>query len=316
VLLAVNLNYWYAWVLLTPIILWVARRFPLERGTFLRSAPVHLAGALVITLGHLALVMLGRAAIEGWLGTNAFGTTEFQRMFFLNFDWEMVTYLAIVGLSHARRYHGQAKAHALDASFRETRLMDAQLQTLRRQIQPDFLFNTLNTVSGLMHRDVHAADTVLVRLGRLFRRTIETVNVEKVALSHELDLLSDYAAIEQARFRDRLTIDFDIEHGTEECLVPTFLLQPLVENAISHSIGRRSGPGQVLVSATRVGDVLRLEVMDNDAAVDAARLSELEHSAAFSNTRSRLAHLYGPRHRLAVSGPPHGLSVQIELPVD
>jgi two-component system, LytTR family, sensor kinase len=318
ILLALNLNYWYSWAVLTPLILWLARRFPLERGTFVRSFPVHVVGVFAITLAHVSLVMLGRAGIDWWLGmSRASWAAEFQRMFFLYFDWEMMTYWAIVGMSHARRYHHEAQDRALAASRLETRLVEAQLQTLQRQIQPHFLFNTLNTVSALMHRDVDAADAMLVRLGGLLRQAIETVDVQEVALAHELDFLRDYVAIEQARFQDRLTVDFEIEPGTEDCTVPNFLLQPLVENAIRHGIGPRSGPGRVWVRAARDGDVLRLEVRDDGVGVDAARLSDLEHGVGLSNTRSRLAHLYGPRQRFAVSRPYEGgLAVQIELPID
>ena len=317
VLLALNLSYWYSWALLAPIVLWLARRFPLDNGTYLRSVPVHLAGVFVITAAHFSLVLLGRAAFDSSLDmSNQFWLTEFQRMFFLDFDWEMMPYWAILCLSHARRDHHQEKAPALAKSRLETRLMEAQLQTLQRQIQPHFLFNTLNTVSGLMHRDAAAADAMLMRLGGLLRRSIETVDVQEVALSRELDFVRDYVAIHQARFQDRLTVDFDIEPGTEDCSVPNFLLQPLVENGIRHGNGRRSGPGRVRVTAARVGGVLRLEVTDDGLDTDAGRLAELEQGVGVSNIRARLADLYGSRHRFAVSTSRNGgLSVQIELPI-
>ena len=184
-------------------------------------------------------------------------------MFFLNFDWEMMTYWTIVGISHALRYHYEAQDRALRASRLETRLMEAQLQTLQRQLQPHFLFNTLNTIAALMHRDVEAADAMLARLGDLLRLSFETLGVQEVALEQELDFLRQYVAIEQARFRERLTVSFDIDDDALECLVPNLLLQPLVENAIRHGIGPRVGPGHVLVRAARSGSVLELEVRDD-----------------------------------------------------
>ena len=317
-LLTLNLQYWYSWALVTPVVLWLSRVAPLERGRLWRSVPAHLAGVLGVTLAHVSLVTLGRVGLDQ-LHPMPGGDWRmwFQRMVFLNFDYEMMTYWCIVGLSHALRYHYESQARALATSQLETRLVEAQLQTLQRQIQPHFLFNTLNTISALMHRDVDAADEMLVRLGRLLRQAIETVDVQEVSLAAELDFLRQYVAIEQARFQDRLTVEFAIDPDTEDAPVPNFLLQPLVENSIRHGIGPRPGPGHVWVTARRVGDSLRLEVRDDGVGVDAGRLSDLEHGVGLSNTRSRLAHLYGDRHRFTVTRPPEGgLAVAIEIPMD
>jgi two-component system LytT family sensor kinase len=316
-LLLLNLNYWYSWALLTPGILWLARRFPLERGSWLRSVPVHVAGVFVCTLAHVSLVMLGRSGIFSWRGESQQLMSEFQRLFFGNFDWEMMTYWTIVGVSHALRYHYEAQDRRLRASQLETRLMEAQLQSLQRQLQPHFLFNTLNTIAALMHRDVEAADAMLARLGDLLRLSFENLGVQEVALEQELDFLRQYVAIEQARFRERLTVTFEVAPDALECLVPNLLLQPLVENAIRHGIGPRIGPGHVLVRAVRAGSVLELEVRDDGVGVPAAKLSDLEQGVGLSNTRSRLAHLYGGHHRFEVRRPAGGgLSVVIAIPVD
>lgn len=317
VLLALNLQYWYSWAVVTPAILWLSRQAPLERGRLWRSVPIHLAGVFAATIVHVSLVTLGRAGIAQFHPMPGEWRMWFQRMVFLNFDWEMMTYWSIVGLSHALRYHYEAQARALATSRLETRLVEAQLQNLQRQIQPHFLFNTLNTISALMHRDVEAADEMLVRLGRLLRQAVETVDVQEVSLAAELDFLQQYVAIEQARFQDRLTVEFAIEPGTEDCPVPNFLLQPLVENSIRHGIGPRTGPGHVWVTARRQGDTLCLEVRDDGVGVEPSRLSDLEQGVGISNTRSRLAHLYGQRHRFAVGRPAQGgLAVVIEIPVD
>jgi two-component system LytT family sensor kinase len=317
-LLLLNLNYWYSWALLTPGILWLARRFPFERETWLRSVPVHVAGVFACTLAHVSLVMLGRGAIYSWRGESlGVWSSEFQRMFFLNFDYETMTYWTIVGVSHALRYHYESQDRALRASRLETRLIEAQLQTLQRQLQPHFLFNTLNTISALMHRDVEAADAMLARLGDLLRMSFETLGVQEVSLEQELDFLRKYVAIEQARFRERLDVTFDVAPDALDCLVPNLLLQPLVENAIRHGIGPRIGPGHVLVRATRSGSVLELEVRDDGVGVPAAKLSDLEQGVGISNTRSRLVHLYGDQHRFEVRRPAGGgLSVVIAIPVD
>ncbi len=317
-LLLLNLNYWYSWALLTPAILWLARRFPLEGATWMRSVPVHLVGVFVCTLLHCAMVIAGRFAVYSWWGTwKGDWLMQFQEMFFRYFDWEMMTYWTIVGLGHALRYHYEAQDRALTASKLETRLVEAQLQTLQRQLQPHFLFNTLNTVSALMHRDVEAADRMLAQLGDLLRLSFETVDVQEVSLAQELDFLRKYVAIEQARFRERLHVTFEVDPAAHECLVPNLLLQPLVENAIRHGIGPRVEPGHVLVRAARVGDRLELEVRDDGVGVPHSAMADLAHGVGWSNTRSRLAHLYGARHRFTLGRPAGGgLSVTIVIPVD
>ena len=317
-LLLLNLNYWYSWALLTPGILWLARRFPFERGAWLRSVPAHVAGVFAATLAHVSLNVPAPTEIYTWSGeSTGVWSTVFQRMFFLNFDWEMMTYWTIVGVSYAARYHYEAQDRALRASRLETRLIEAQLQTLQRQLQPHFLFNTLNTISALMHRDVEAADAMLARLGDLLRMSFETLGVQEVSLAQELDFLRKYVAIEQARFRDRLDVTFEVGEDVLDCPVPNLLLQPLVENAIRHGIGPRIGPGHVWVRAARTGSVLELEVRDDGVGVPAAKLSDLEQGVGLSNTRSRLVHLYGAGHRFEVRRPAGGgLSVVIAIPVD
>ncbi len=318
-LLLLNLNYWFSWALLAPPVLWLARCFPLERATWRRSVPVHVAGVFVATLAHVSLVMVGRSGIGAWFGhaRRMSWLAEFQEMFFLNFDWEMMTYWTIVGLSHAVRYHYEARWRALASAQLETRLIEAQLQTLQRQLQPHFLFNALNTVSALMHRDVEAADAMLAQLGDLLRMSFETLDVQEVALEQEFDFLRKYVAIEQARFRERLHVTIDVEPGTGHCLVPNLLLQPLVENAIRHGIGPRVEPGHVLVRATRTGETLELEVRDDGVGVAEAALANLSSGVGWSNTRARLAHLYGERHRFVVTRPSGGgLSVAVVIPVD
>ena len=141
-------------------------------------------------------------------------------------------------------------------------------------MQPHFLFNTLNTISALMHRDVDAADAMIARLSDLLRMSLQRVGVQEVPLKEELDFLSKYLEIEQTRFRDRLTVVFDVQADTLDALVPNLLLQPLVENAIKHGIGPRPTPGQIAVRARRVGAMLELDVQDNGVGLSAARLTD------------------------------------------
>ena len=316
-LLALNLGYWYSWAALTPAILWLTARFPFDRATWKLAIPVHIAGVVAATFTHVVLAVASRMATY-WAFGESLDTWlhEAQEMLFLNFDWEMMTYWTIVGVGMAMKYMHEARVRELGAAQLETRLVEARLHTLQRQMQPHFLFNTLNTISALMHRDVEAADAMIARLSDLLRMSLHRVGMQEVALKEELDFLSKYLEIEQTRFRDRLTVVFDVHSDTLDALVPNLLLQPLVENAIKHGVGPRPTPGQITVRARRNGALLELDVQDNGVGLSAARLTDFNRGVGLSNTRSRLDHLYGSLHRFEFRQPAEGgLLVCIAIPM-
>jgi signal transduction histidine kinase len=316
-LFVLNLGYWYSWACLAPGILWLSRRFPLDKQHWRVSLPMHLVGVFAATTLHVAMSVATRMATYWTIGeSTASWRREAQRMFFLNFDWEMMTYWAIVGLCHALAYRHVAQVRALRASQLETSLVEAQLQSLQRQLQPHFLFNTLNTISALMHRDVDAADAMIARLSDLLRISLQMVGVQEVSLKEELDFLSKYLEIEQTRFRDRLTVVFDVQPDTFDGLVPNLILQPLVENAIKHGIGPRPAPGTITIRSRRISGMLELRVQDDGVGMSAARLSDFNRGVGLSNTRARLEHLYGSLHRFEFRRPPEGgLLVLIAVPL-
>jgi two-component system LytT family sensor kinase len=316
-LLALNLTYWYSWACLTPGILCLTRRFTFDRNSWKVSIPVHIAGVIVATSLHVAMAVASQMAIYYAVGESLdTWLHEAQEMLFLNFDWEMMTYWTIVGVGTAIRYMNEARARELSALQLETRLVEARLHTLQSQMQPHFLFNTLNTISALMHRDVDAADAMIARLSDLLRMSLHRVGVQEVPLKEELDFLSKYLEIEQTRFRDRLTVVFDVQADTLDALVPNLLLQPLVENAIKHGIGPRPTPGQIAVRARINGAMLELDVQDNGVGLSAARLTDFNRGVGLSNTRSRLDHLYGSLHRFEFrQSAEGGLLVCIAIPM-
>jgi two-component system LytT family sensor kinase len=316
-LLLLNLGYWYSWAALTPAILWLTKRFPFDRAAWKIAIPVHVLGVMAAVSAHVVLAVATRMATY-WLAGESLDTWlhEAQEMLFLNFDWEMMTYWTIVGVGTAMKYMHEARVKELSAAQLETRLVEARLHTLQRQMQPHFLFNTLNTISALMHRDVDAADAMIARLSDLLRMSLQRVGVQEVPLKEELDFLSKYLEIEQTRFRDRLTVVFDVQADTLDALVPNLLLQPLVENAIKHGIGPRPTPGQIAVRARRNGALLELDVQDNGVGLSAARLTDFNRGVGLSNTRSRLDHLYGSLHRFEFRQPAEGgLLVCIAIPM-
>jgi two-component system LytT family sensor kinase len=318
-LAGLNMGYWYTWALLAPMVLWLTRRFPFERGTWLRSVPVHLAGVVVITVTHLAMQEGVRLALVYvfWDGPMPGYSwwKQLTRVYFQSFDWEMMTYWAIVIAHHAVSYYQQAQERTLRASRLETQLAEAQLQALQRQLHPHFLFNTLNAISALMHRDVEAADQMLSRLSDLLRIALDQRGAQEVALKDELEFLQKYLEIEQARFGDRLTVAFAIDPETLDAQVPNLLLQPLVENSVRHAVAVRIEPGHIEVRARRVDEALELSVRDNGPGMPPGRLAVPGTGVGLANTRSRLERLYGASQRLTFADPPGGgLVVTVTLP--
>jgi signal transduction histidine kinase len=314
-LLALNLTYWYAWAVLVPFILWMARRYRFGRHTWRLSAVAHTLGVVAATAAHAALTISARVGILHLDGRQAEWWPLFKELFFLNADWEMMTYWAVAGLSHALHFHHESQERQIASAQLEARLAEAQLAALQRQLHPHFLFNTLNTISALMHRDIEAADAMLERLSDLLRLTLDRISLQQVALKDELDFIDKYLEIEHTRFGDRLKVHFDIAPGTLDALVPTLLLQPLVENAVRHGIAPKVGGGRIEIAARRDGDRLRLVVRDNGAGLGSDTLQAFNTGVGLSNTRSRLEHLYGEQQRFEFHRPPDGgLAVTVVIP--
>ena len=313
-LITLNASYWYVWALFTPAIIWLSQHFRFERQGLWRAVLVHVPSVIIFSLTHIVAV----ASVQWWLARTMgrpFGWwSEVQKSALLNFDWEMMTYWTIVGLSHAVLYYRESKDRALRTSQLETRLVEAQLKTLQQQLHPHFLFNTLHAISALMHRDVEAADRTLMRLSDLLRLTLEHIGQQEIPLEAELDFLAKYLQIEQTRFADRLVVRFDVHPETLETLVPNLILQPLVENAIKHGVSKRSGPGHIDISARRDGDKLRMEVRDDGVGLSEDALTALQKGIGVSTTRARLQHLFGADYRFEFHRQASGLSVVIAIP--
>ena len=313
ILLALNITYWYAWAVLVPGMLWMARRYRFGRHTWKRAAAMHVGGVVVFTLAHALLWVTCRVLImEAFAGREVSWWTYFQELFFKNFDWEMMTYWAVIGLSHALDFHRESQERELTAAQLRTRLAEANLQALQRQLHPHFLFNTLNTISALMHRDTEAADAMLERLGDLLRLTLDRVGTQHVSLKDELDFLRKYLEIEKTRFGERLQVHIEVDLATLDAAVPNLVLQPLVENALRHGIGPKIGGGRVDIIARRDGQDLWLEVRDNGVGLTS---DAFHKGVGLTNTRSRLEHLYGDRYRFECHTPPGGgLLVTVVIP--
>ena len=313
-LLILNCAYWYLWALFTPLIVWLSQRFRFEWQGLIRALAVHLPSVAVFSLGHIAAI----GGVQWWLASVADGPfdwwDEVQRTALQYFDWEMMTYWTIVGLSHAVLYYHESRERAVRASKLETRLVEAQLKALQHQLHPHFLFNTLHAISALMHKDVDAADRTLMRLSDLLRMSLENIGQQEVTLQAELEFLSKYLQIEQTRFADRLVVRYDVQTDTLDALVPNLILQPLVENAIKHGVAKKAGQGHIDISAKREGDKLRLEVRDDGVGLSEDALTALQKGIGVSTTRARLQHLFGADYRFEFHRQPAGLAVVVGIP--
>ena len=309
--LEVNLVHYELWGLVGLLILGLNRRYPLDPGQWKKTLPVHLAASLLLTAVELtaAELVLWRLGVGGTSHDLGY---RLRRSFALNFHGAYPTYWAVLAVASVRDYYRRYRARELQSSQLESQLVQAQLQALKMQLHPHFLFNTLNGIAALMHQDVEAADRMLARLSELLRLALDSAEQQEVPLRQEMDFLERYLEIQKMRFRDRLTVKLDLDPDTLDALVPNLILQPLVENAIRHGIEPRSAPGEVVIRASRAGERLELQVSDDGPGMidkDAGK------GVGLANTKARLQQLYGAAHQLSfTNGPAGGLVIVLSLP--
>ncbi len=313
-LLGLGLAEWYGWALLSLVVFRVARRFPFEQGRWLRSLLAHLPISALFAVLATALLVVEHHFLRQALPKPT-RSPEFLQLFFLvNLQENLVVYWILVGVYHALAYYRKYRERELRASQLEARLARAQLQVLKMQLHPHFLFNTLHAISALMHQDVEVADRMLARLASLLRSALENADRQEVTLREELDFIHPYLEIEQARLGTRLSVQMDIDPTTMDAAVPNLVLQPLVENAIRHGLAPRSEAGRVLILSRRQADRLCLQVCDDGPGLP-ARPRALREGIGLSNTRSRLQQLYGNAHRFELTnGEGKGLMASVTIP--
>ncbi len=298
---------WYLWALLSLGAVVLGERFPFQPGRIGRRVVLHGAASLVVMVidgALIALLLQGRWSLEGKLLTFAgvfrMGVLEY-------FPFNVMMYWLVLLAQQGWHHYEQSRQRELQAAALATELVRARLETLRMQINPHFLFNTLNTISALVHENPEGAERMIARLSELLRRTLEHSDTQEVPLREEITFLQGYLEIEQMRFPDRLTVAFEIEPKTQDMLVPQLILQPLVENALRHGILPREEPGRIDVSARVTGgETLELRVRDNGNGLPAPYLAPDREGIGLKNVRSRLAHLYGAAQSLSVRNLPEG----------
>jgi sensor histidine kinase YesM len=301
------------WACLTFLILWLARRFPLGQRNWPRSLLVHVAACLGCGLIAAALSALAAELIRREIPKPSITAKVMIYFFLAKLNNNIIFYGVILALGHVVNYHRQWRERELIASQLEAKLAQSQLQILKMQLHPHFLFNTLNAISALIHQDVELADRMIARLGDLLRTTLENANQQEVPFRQELDFIQPYLDIEKARLGSRLTVDLRIDPAVMDAKVPNLILQPLVENAIRHGIAVQPGAGRIQIQAGRDNGLLQLIVSDSGPGLRAPL--ETGKGIGLANTRARLEKLYGSNQRLNLTnGPDGGLQVAITIP--
>jgi len=299
---------WYTCAIFTPVCFWLVRRYPLNTSRLRVAIPGYvLVISVCVALKCLLMVWIFRI-VGGPPGTT------FVRAIAQSFLFDLIVLFGVVAVIQVLELQAQSAQREQVALALRAQLSEAELQILKGQLQPHFLFNTLNGVASLIHTSPDTADFVVVQLADLLRASLELDGAREIPLSAELTLLDKYLAIMTARFQGRLAIDKEIEDAARTALVPQFLLQPLVENAFEHGIGRRAGAGRINIRAAVLpSSRLRLEVSDDGAGV--ATDAALENGVGLTNTTRRLERLYGEREPLRLSSlPGGGARVSVEIP--
>jgi len=285
---------WWSWAAFTPLVTAFSARAT-RFGTSLKIVAAHLPAALATAVLCAATegVVKWALGIHRTVPISLSAGVSYAVATYWTFN--VLIYAMVVGLYHAVR-----------TARLETQLMQARLDALTGQLQPHFLFNTLHTISAFVLEDPKQANRMITRLSELLRHSFSRDRGPLVTLEEELQLLDHFVAIQEARFGDRLKVTFRVEAGTGAATVPTFLLQPLVENAIRHGAARPGRVAEIDIAAIRVGERLRLEVRDNGPGVPENGSAGRNGGVGIANTRERLAQLYGVRQRFELANAPGG----------
>jgi two-component system LytT family sensor kinase len=293
---------------LVPLVIWMTRRFPLGPGTWTRNLFAHLVVLIAGAIFSTSFMWGSRTLLFPWFGLRPYNYGAMPTRYFMEFPIQMMGYAITVSLTML--YDRQTRASQLEKT-----LARAQLQNLRLQLQPHFLFNTLNTISSVMYENVQVADRMIARLSDLLRTSLEQGSAQEVSLDREIEFLNLYVETMKARFEERLNVAIDADAEARGAMVPPLLLQPLVENSIRHGADPASSKVDVQVSARRENGLLRLEVRDHGPGLGVTQDVALRKGIGLSNTAERLERLYGRAHPMGLANAPDGgLVVTLKVP--
>jgi len=304
----------FLWALVTPLVLWLARRFCIDRNQWFRKVALHFVVSLLLVSALISLHFVIYMILAG----RASSITPMRLVGYLypNLDRWLLVYWLMLLMSHAFNYYNSYRKGELKASQLRTQLVQSQLEALKMQVQPHFLFNTLHSISALLSKDTDGARKMITRLGDFLRLTLENSGSMEVTLQQEIEFLNGYLEIERVRFQDRLTTEIRIDPAVLDARVPNLILQPIVENAMRHAVVN-SRSGHVEISAAARNGAVHIEVNDNGPGLHVDRTLETRRGKGLglTNTQARLVGLYGTAARFEMTNRPSGgLNVTIEIP--
>jgi two-component sensor histidine kinase len=320
-----RVSVYVVWALLTPLVFWLCSHAGAgsERVPLWRRIAMHVVAAVGISAlmdaysDFIYRYMLGMSfgrspASTPWEALHG----SMQDALTLGFIYELIIYLAILAVGFARAYYRRLQHRQMQTAELRAQLTEARIEALRMQVNPHFLFNTLNAISAFVDRDPKAARTMVARLSAMLRRTLTHDGQQEVSLDDELAMLNDYLDIMHIRFEDRLQVHMHVDPDARGARVPDLIMQPIVENAIKHGIAPRETPGCVRIEALRDGDCLVLRVQDDGPGLPNGEVPASDTGGiGLRNVRERMQQLYGTNQAMTLSpAPGGGLIVELRLP--
>jgi signal transduction histidine kinase len=303
----------YLWGILTPLAVWLAWRYPIQPGTWKRAVPLHLLVSILLTT-----IQLSAEASIAWLRHSEDGTLTAMLAHYLRQHMQigLLTYWFLLGATHFYRIYDQDRKRQLRAAQLGAQLAEAQMENLRTQLHPHFLFNTLQAAVTLIHEDPQGAEDILLRLSELLRVSLDEMRTHEIQLAREMEFLGHYIDIQQRRFDARLRFEVHIDPTFLDCAVPTLILQPLVENAVRHGVGKHKDTDVITVRAFQEQERLYLEVANFSSSLEDTPERLFSRGVGLSNARGRLEQLYGREQSLRLFNlEPTGVCVQISIPM-
>ncbi len=306
---------WSVWGMLSPMIFWFGKKYRIDKQSNHIGVLLHLSFAVVLVLFYLGVYSM----IWNFLGIGSFSWESFKlyfKIFFLNlFHWHFFIYMAIIGIAHAMHYQNEMEERRNKASMLEKQLLISELNTLKAQLSPHFLFNTINNVVSTIEQGKNSiASGMLLRLGSFLRHSLEESKHSLIPLEKEIDYLEEYLEIEKFRNRD-LEVVIDKEERLLSHLVPNFILQPLVENAIKHGITKAVDANRIEIGMKRLGDTIRLWVYNEGPRLDADS-NYKDSGVGLRSVVSRLEFVYGDLANLELVSINDGVMAEIILPIE
>ena len=310
-LLAWNMTISFVWSWFTPPVYALSRRFTFDRSNWKFVLPLHIVASILFAFAGASIIVLLEPSVTWTPEAHVpFSAHMLSRAFM-----DLQRYWYILLITQAIGYYGKYRERELQSSQLEAQLAHAQLEVLKIQLEPHFLFNTLNSIAALARNDGPSAENMTLQLADLLRSSLDAMGVHEVPLSRELTILQKYIDIQQTRFQDRLQVEMDIAPNTLRALVPNMILQPLVENAIRHGIGPRRAPGKVRIVTRQVFDELWIEICDDGLGFMRFGGIVPPDGVGLRNSRARLQQLYNHDHRLTLEDAPGGgCIVKIHIP--